>query len=113
MSCLSGDNFNKITKKANLLYCRTYLGQPVFLAALEILFSALLASGHFRFLTATLAVIARTIELQSMGQHRTPHPSPRDTRPTEIGPKESCYKRAGPAYKGRRLTAVLMVMVLE
>lgn len=82
MLCLFGENFNKITKKANLLYCRTYLGQPVFLAALETLFTALVASGRFRLLTATLAVIARTIELQSMGQRRTPHPSPRGTRPT-------------------------------
>lgn len=82
MLCLFGDNFNKINKKANLLYCRTYLGQPVFLAALQILFSALVASGRFRLLTSTLTAISRTIELQSMGQRRTPHSSPRDTRPT-------------------------------
>ena len=59
MPCLFGDNFNKITKKANLLYCRTYLVQPVFLAALQILFSALVANGRFRWVTSTLAVIAR------------------------------------------------------
>ena len=56
MLCLFGRNFNKFTKKANLLYCRTYLDQPVFLAALQTFFSALVASGRFSLLTSALAV---------------------------------------------------------